>query len=317
MINKHTILLVALMAFLAPVCSFAAELGDPAPPLTVKKWIKGNPVNVKAGTNIYVLVFCTLSRANDFALTNLSILQKIYRDKGVVVVAISDESPEPLKEFVQLKGPEIEFTAAADDDGSRTEVNYQRAFKQVALPRAYVVGKDGKVLWHGHPLTGGMGEVVDEITSGHYNMEQTQNNIMASEQMERYLALARLDDANSAMAGRKLLTARTNDAAKLCDLASKIATDPFIVKRDVALASEALDRAEQLATTNTTDIAVVRAILLYQTGKKEEGLARARQALASAQNPEAKEEVQVCIHAMEVGLAAEKTNQNTAPVGKP
>jgi hypothetical protein len=148
-------------------------------------------------------------------------------------------------------------------------------------------------------------------------MEQTQNNIMASEQMERYLALARLDDANSAMAGRKLLTARTNDAAKLCDLASKIATDPFIVKRDVALASEALDRAEQLATTNTTDIAVVRAILLYQTGKKEEGLARARQALASAQNPEAKEEVQVCIHAMEVGLAAEKTNQNTAPVGKP
>ena len=59
MINKHTILLVALMAFLAPVCSFAAELGDPAPPLTVKKWIKGNPVNVKAGTNIYVLVFCT------------------------------------------------------------------------------------------------------------------------------------------------------------------------------------------------------------------------------------------------------------------
>ena len=90
--------------------------------------------------------FAPLSRANDFALTNLSILQKIYRDKGVVVVAISDESPEPLKEFVQAEGPEIEFTAAADDDGSRTEVNYQRAFKQVALPRAYVVGKDGKVL---------------------------------------------------------------------------------------------------------------------------------------------------------------------------
>lgn len=107
MINKHTILLVALMAFLAPVCSFAAELGDPAPPLTVKKWIKGNPVNVKAGTNIYVLVFCTLSRANDFALTNLSILQKIYRDKGVVVVAISDESPEPLKEFVHSKGRKL------------------------------------------------------------------------------------------------------------------------------------------------------------------------------------------------------------------
>ena len=46
-------------------------------------------MQIKAGTNIYVLVFCTLSRVNDFALTNLSDLQKKYQDKGVVVVAIS------------------------------------------------------------------------------------------------------------------------------------------------------------------------------------------------------------------------------------
>ena len=44
----------------------------------------------------------------------------------------------------------------------------------MVLPRAYVVGKDGKVLWMGHPLTGGMGGVVDEIASGRYNLEQTQ-----------------------------------------------------------------------------------------------------------------------------------------------
>jgi hypothetical protein len=60
---------------------------------------------------------------------------------------------------------------------------------------------------------------------------------------------------------------------------------------------------------------VARAILLFQTGKEEEGLARARQALASAQSQEAKDEVQVCIHAMEVRLAAAKTNQITAPAG--
>jgi peroxiredoxin len=317
MMNKHAVLLVGLITCLAPVSSFADKLGDPAPPLTVKEWIKGQPVQIKAGTNIYVVVFCTLSRANDFALTNLSNLQKIYQDKGVVVVAISDEPPEPLKEFVQLNGAKIGFTAAADDDGSRTEVNYQRAYKQVMLPRAYVVGKDGKVLWLGHPLTGGMGEVVDEITSGRFNLEHTQKNVIARDQMEQYLALARQDDARSVMVGRMLLIIRTNDAAGLCDLASKIATDPFIEKRDVALASEALDRAEQLATTNTTDIAVDRAILLFQTGKEEEGLARARQALASAQSPEAKEEVQICVRAMEAHLAAAKTNQNTAPAGKP
>jgi peroxiredoxin len=317
MITKYAVLLAGLIACLAPVSSFADNLGDPAPSLTVMEWIKGKPVDVKAGTNIYVLVFCTLSRANDFALTNFSILQKIYQDKGVVVVAISDEPPGQLKEFVQLKGAKIEFGVAADDDGSRTVVNYQRAFKQVMLPRAYVVGKDGKVLWHGHPLRDGLGEVVDEITSGRYNLEQTQKSIIAREQMVKYLALARQDDASSVTAGRMLLTIRTNDAAGLCDLAYQIATDPFIEKRDVALASAALDRAEQLATTNITDIAVDRAILLFQTGKEEEGLARARQALASAQSQTAKNEAQICVRAMEARMAAAKTNLNKSAESKP
>jgi peroxiredoxin len=314
MFNKHAVLLVGLITCLAPVSSFAEKLGDPAPPLTVMEWIKGKPVQIKAGTNIYVLVFCTLSRANDFALTNLSNLQTIYQDKGVVVVAISDEPAEQLKAFVQLKEAKIEF-AVADDNASRTMINYQQAFEQVALPRAYVVGKDGKVLWHGHPLLDGLGDVVDEITSGRYNLKQTQKRIVAAEMMEKYLALARQDDTNSVRAGRILLTIRTNDAAGLCDLASQIATDPFIVKRDVALASAALDRAEQLGAMNITDIAVDRAILLFQTGKEEEGLARARQALASAQSPDAKDEAQICVRAMETRLAAAKTNQITAPAG--
>jgi hypothetical protein len=346
MINKKVLLLAGLLACLAPgpICRAipsvpdqaaadtnsvliknkttgdrqrdAGKLGDLAPPLTVMEWIKGKPVDVKAGTNIYVLVFCILSRANDFALTNLSNLQTIYQDKGVVVVAISDEPAEQLKAFVQLKGAKIEF-AVATDDASRTMINYQQAFEQVALPRAYVVGKDGKVLWLGHPLIGGLGGVMDEITSGRYNLKQTQKKIVAAEMMEKYLALARQDDTNSVMAGRTLLTIRTNDAPGLCDLAYQIATGSYIVKRDVALASAALDRAEQLGATNTTDIAVDRAILLFQTGKEEEGLARARQALASAQSPDAKDEAQICIHAMEARLAAAKTNQNIAPAGKP
>jgi peroxiredoxin len=317
MINKYAILLVGLITCLAPVSSFADKLGDPAPPLTVKEWIKGKPVQIRTGTNVYVLVFCTLSRANDFALTNLSNLQKIYQDKGVVVVAISGEPAEHLKSFVQLKGTKIEFTAAVDDDGSRTTVSYLKAFKQVALPRAFVVGKDGKVLWLGHPLIGGLGQVVDEITSGRFNLEQTQKRVIAAEQMEKYLALARQDDTNSELVGRMLLTIRTNDAPGLCDLAYQIASDSFIQNRDVALASTALDRAEQLATTNATDIAVDRAILLFQTGKEAEGLARARQALASAHSQEERDEVQVCIHAMEVRLAAAKTNQITTQAVKP
>jgi peroxiredoxin len=313
---------MGLMACFAPVSSFADKLGDPAPPLTVMEWIKGKPVDFKAGTNIYVLVFCTLSRANEFAITNLNNLQKIYQNKGVVVVAISSEPVEPLKAFVQLKGAEIDFTVAADDDARKATTSYQQAYKQMMLPRAYVVGKDGKVLWLGHPLRDDMGLVVDEITSGRYNLEQTKKNVFAKEQMEQYLALARQDDPRTAKAGRIMLTLRTNDAPALCDLAFQIATAPYIEKRDAALATDALDRAAQLATTNATDIAVDRAILLFQTGKQEDGLAQARKALATAQSEADKSEVKTCIHGMEARLAADKASQTNnlstnAPAGKP
>ena len=73
------------------------------------------------------------------------------------------------------------------------------------------------------------------------------------------------------------------------------------------------DRAAQLATTNATDIAVNRAILLFQTGKKEEGLARARQALATAQSEADKSEANTCIRAMEVRLAMDKASQTNNP----
>jgi peroxiredoxin len=342
MLNKNAALLIGLMSCLAAVASCAqttnvvekssdagkssggefSKLGDPAPPITVKEWVKGTPVDFKAGTNIYVLVFCTLSRANEFAITNLSSLQKLYQNKGVVVVAISSEPVEPLKAFVQLKGAEIDFTVAADDDARKMTASYQRAFRQMMLPRAYVVGKDGTVLWHGHPLRDNLGEVVDEITSGRYNLEQTKKNVFAKQQMEQYLVMARQDDPRTAKAGRIMLTLRTNDATALSDLAFQIATAPFIEKRDVALATAALDRAAQLATTNTTDIAVNRAILLFQTGKQEEGLAQARQALATAQSEADKSEVKTCIRAMEARLAADKASQTNnlstnAPAGKP
>jgi hypothetical protein len=312
MIFKRAVLLMALTSCLVSLSSAAehlGKLGDPTPPLTIDTWIKGSPVKIEPGTNIYVLVFCSLSRANEFALTNLSSLQEKYRDKGVIAVAISDEAADQLKTLIQLKGAEMDFTVAADEIPGRTARNFLHAFGQMMLPRAFIVGKDGKLLWYGHPLTDGMGEVVDEITAGQYNRDEAQKEITARDELEQYVIFARQADPRSATVGRILLGIRTNDAPGLCTLASKIATDPYIQDRDIGLATAALDRAEQLSTTNATDIAVDRAILLFQTGKEVEGLEAARKALASAPNPDAKEEAQICVHAMESRLAA-KASQN-------
>jgi hypothetical protein len=330
MINMRSALFAGLMTCLAVVSSWAqtptvpepsaaprkplaaekpGKLGDPAPPIIVGEWIKGKPVRIQPGTNIYVLVFCTLSRANEFALTNLNALQKKYEDKGVVVVAISGEPAESLKEFVQIKGADIDFTVAADDDARELTTSYQRMFRQMILPRAYIVGKDGNVLWLGHPLRDDMGLVVDEITSGRYNLEQEQKKIAATRQMDDYLALARQGEPQAAKIGQLMLALRTNDAPALFDLAGKIAIDPYIGQRDIALATAALDRAEQISMTNATGIAITRAILLFQTGQEEAGLAKAKLALANAKTDADRSEVSNNIRAMEALLAMAKTNQ--------
>jgi len=304
-------------ASLRPVGS--GKLGDPAPPITVYEWIKGKPVRIQTGTNqtgtnIYILVFCQLTRANEFALTNLSALQKQYGDKGVITVVISPESPAVLKTFILDHGKDVNYTVAADDMPDRTARNYLQAFGVHQLPRAFVVGKDGKVLWHGHPLTDGLGRVVDEVVSGRYDLAAEAKRLIPREEMAQYLFYARQDDPAAEKYGRMLLTIRTNDAVALCELASKIATDPSIPKRDVALATEALDRAKQLASTNGTDIAITRAILLFQTGRQDEGLAQAQKALTEATSDDAKEEARICVHAMEARLAALK-NARTTPGG--
>jgi hypothetical protein len=301
----------------APRPERVAQLGDPALPLHIVEWIKGRPVKVQPGTNIYVLVFCTLTRANEFALTNLSRLQEDYRDKGVVVVAISGESPEQLKQFVLLNGSQVGFTVAADELPGRTAQYYMHAFRQMQVPHAFVVGKDGNVLWHGHPLTDGMGEVVDRIASGRFDLEQEQNLVVAREQMDQYLMFARMNDSRSRRVGKMILTARGHDAPGLIDLAFKIATDNGIDddKRDVELANYALDRAARLTNTNAADVAVTRSILLFQSGNQEAGLKRARETLASAQDPDEKKELEAAIRAMELRVAMEKTNHVAAATG--
>jgi len=307
MIRKYIVRLAVLVAVLAPVIGLGGPIGDPAAALVVQEWIRGKPVEVKAGTNIFVVeVFTTTSPASYVSITNLNDLQRRYRDQGVLVVGISDEPAERLKEFIARAGSAIEYAIGADT-GRQTTLNYMMPVGRRGVPYTFVVGKDGKLLWHGHPREG-LAEALEQITAGRYNAELAARIEMAQSQMEQYATLARQGDPRAGAAGRELLANWTNDVAKLCDLAREIATDPKIAKRDFVLANEALDRAGQLEPTNSAQVAVTRAVVLFETGKKEEGQVLAREALASAQDPKEKAYVEAYLRTMAARLAAAGTN---------
>jgi hypothetical protein len=308
MMIKYAVLLSGVLAGLAPEIGRGGQIGEPAAPLVVSEWIKGKPVEVKAGTNILVVeIFTTTSLASRASITNLNEVQKRFSSQGVVVVGVSDEPAELIKEFVAHDGAKIEYAIGADDQ-RKTSLNYMMPVRQRGVPCAFVVGKDGRLLWYGHPQHG-LDRALAQIVAGRYDVEQEAKADIARSQMGQYLTLARKGDPRTRMAGLRLLESRTNDVAQLCEVAFEIATDTRIAKRDFALASAALDRAEKLAPTNSTRVAVTRAVLLFEGGKQDEGLARTRQAVASAQDQKEKAHAEECLRTMEARLEAAKTNQ--------
>jgi hypothetical protein len=308
MIKRYAVSLALVTACIAPMIVQGGPLGEPAAPLVVKAWLKGPPVEVKPGTNIFVVeIFSSAGLPSRVCITNLNEVQRRFKDQGLVVVGVSDEPVERLKEFVAQVGAGIEYSVAADDE-RKTSLSYMMGAGQRGIPHVFVVGKDGKLLWHGHPLHG-LNAVLDDIMAGRYNVEEVAKRQLAQRQLQQYLAAARRGDPRTGETGRRLLEQRTNDVLQLCELAFTIANDPKIRQRQAPLAKEALDWAEKLRPTNTLPVAVTRAVLLFETGQQSEGLARAKEAAASAQGPKDKAYAEATLRAMETRLAAATTNQ--------
>jgi hypothetical protein len=306
--KNQTFRLALLVAGLAPAVGLAQSIGQPAPPLVVKEWIKGGPVEVKAGTNIFVVeIFATTGAASRASITNLNEVQRRFKGQGVVVVGVSDEPVGKIRRFVSGEGAAIEYPVGADN-GRQTSLGYMMPARQRGVPHVFVVGKDGKLLWHGHPLHG-LNRAVEAVVAGRYNADQASKAELAQTQIEQYLALARRQDPRTDETGRRVLAARTNDVVQLCDLAFQIATDPKIAQREAPLANLALDRAQQLAPTNNTKVTVTRAVLLFETGHRDEGLARVKEAIASAQGAKDKAHAEASLRAMEARLSAATTNE--------
>ena len=311
MISTRQISLVLLAACLAPLSSFADKIGDPAAPLALREWIKGQPVEIKAGTNIYVVAFwATLSTASRANIPKLNELQKKYKDQGVVFVAISDDPPDKIAEFFATTGVLFDCAVAADDK-RKTARSYMVAYGQNGIPYTFVVGKDAKVLWHGYPDQG-LDRALADITAGRYNLERAMKLDAVRALTDEYRKAAQLGDPKAPELGRKILAARTNNPVALCDFAYRIITDVQNTNRDLTLASQALDRSEQLSPTNTSQLVMARGLLLFEQGRTAEGLALARRAMDLIKDPKDKASADVYVKIMEGRLETEKEKQRRA-----
>lgn len=199
-----------------PATPRAAELGDPAAPLKISEWIKGGPVSLAdaKGKKIVVVEFwatwCPPCRTSIPHLTELA--QK-YKDKDVVIVGISDEKPPVVKSFVEKMGAKMDYVVALDE-GDATAEGYMRAYNQNGIPHAFVVDKQGRVVWHGHPM-GGLDKVLEELVAGKFDMEKARKRSRAEARLQEYFQLLLAGDDPKAAELEKELTALEQEVGNI------------------------------------------------------------------------------------------------------
>lgn len=170
--------------------ALAAELGMEAPELTGLEWVKGDPIQIGDGDgeNIYIVEFwatwCGPCRASVPYLTEL---QRKFADDNVVIIGISDEEHETVAAFAESQGDEMDFRVAVAPERGPHQA-YMEAFGQGGIPTAFVVDREGRVAWYGHPAA--LDAILPDIVDGSYDLEQARLEIAAMNDIEAISDLA-------------------------------------------------------------------------------------------------------------------------------
>ena len=163
-----------LVSTVIPAPVLAADEGDPAPPLAIKRWVFGDPVRVvgQASDNIYVIAFwATWAKPSTESLLTLAGMQRELKDGNVRVIAISDEPVERVETFVK-NYPEfsmLNLRIAVDND-SNTTIAYMKAAGRKPLPHVFVINRAGILAWQGHPLEAKA--VIEKVIDGSYKIRR-------------------------------------------------------------------------------------------------------------------------------------------------
>lgn len=143
-------LVLAAASLLAPaVASPPLQAGDPAPPLTVAAWLnveKGKEPTADSlkGKAVMVEFWGTWCGPCVRAMPHVQQIWDRYRDRGLVVLAISYEAPEVMRPFLERNA----FTMPVGSDPSK---GYIGQFGFSGWPATYVVDRDGKIAYAGTP----------------------------------------------------------------------------------------------------------------------------------------------------------------------
>jgi thiol-disulfide isomerase/thioredoxin len=161
------------IASLAPARAETLTVGSPAPQLKVAKWVKGKPLTIKKGAITVVEFWATWCGPCKESIPHLTELAKKYQGKvdfaGISVFEHKPNYASLVNKFVIQMGAKMDYSVGYDDnaDSGFMAKNWMAAAKQDGIPTAFIVGKEGKIEWIGHPME--MEGPLAQIVAGKYD----------------------------------------------------------------------------------------------------------------------------------------------------
>jgi thiol-disulfide isomerase/thioredoxin len=134
------------------------KTGDAAPKLNCGEWIQGKPVAEFAKDKAYLIEFwatwCVPCVAE---IPHLNALHLKFKEKGLVVIGQNVEGKDqtPVKAFVKKMADRMTYPVALDQMSGSGQSSMAKMWLEAAglnsIPSAFLVGKDGRLVWIGHP----------------------------------------------------------------------------------------------------------------------------------------------------------------------
>ena len=170
------IALVAVALFHSTAQAGRLVVGDPAPKVKVKKFVKGAPVNRFEKGKLYVVEFwatwCVPCRES---IPHLTEMARRYKDVTFLGVSIWEEDQRLVEPFVTKMGAQMDYHIAMDAVPSGIDnhkgpmaVQWMEAAAQPGIPTAFIINKEGRVAWIGSPMV--MGDPLAKIVAGHWDI---------------------------------------------------------------------------------------------------------------------------------------------------